>query len=104
MYPSWLCPQNFCDFDHFLQLVGWGGMGKLGRKRDNDRGIIFYACIYIRPDGSIAPTEYTHAVDQASALEQFGPLVAANRGRILAVAPAIDPHVAGGAENPGIIL
>lgn len=99
LYPSWLCPQTFCDLDHFVLLQGWNGMGALGRKRDNERGVIFYACIPLDRRGHIAPTEYTHATSRDEAIAQFAPLMRANGWTIFEVAPAIDPHVAG--ADPG---
>jgi hypothetical protein len=106
LFPSFLCPKTYCDFDHYVQLLSWAGLGKLGRKKDNKNGTIFYAMVWAKerffPDGSkrfaIMPTEYTHAVDQKTAAASFEPVVQVEntpqfRARMIAVAPAIDSHV-----------
>jgi len=107
-FPSFLCPRSYCDFDHWIRLEAWQGMGKLGRKRDNDRGVVFYSMQWAKqarmPDGTIRwklqPSEYTHAVDWKSAQAAFEPFIAAEsarglRAKVIAIAPAIDPHVGG---------
>jgi hypothetical protein len=84
-------------------------MGALGRKKDNARGVIFYCMVWAArgKDGLLTrmPNEYTHAVSQDEARRAFTGLLRATPGSVvLGIAPAIDPHVAGGAENPGIIV
>ena len=112
LFPSFLCPQAYCDLDHYVVLSGWVSMGKLGRPRDNARGIVLYAMCWVKEkrmaDGSVRfalmPTEYTHAVSRATAIASWEPFIAAEsargvRAKMIEVAPAIDPHV-GGFDDP----
>jgi hypothetical protein len=111
LYPSFFCPQTFCTFDHYVMLVGWSGMGRLGRKRDNERGVILYCMIWAKlvlyknqPVWAMQPPEYTHAVSQSAAQESWGPLLRKESGKLIGVAPAIDPHVSGDGDPNQSIL
>lgn len=111
LYPSVLCPQDKCDFDRYVLLQGWTGMGKLGRKKDNERGLILYCLVWqkfvngpLGPGWYIQPFEYTHAVSQESAKQAWDSMLQIERGRIVGIAPSYDPHVAGGDDPRRSIL
>ena len=112
IYPSVLCPNVECDFDRYVLLQGYNGMGRFGRKRDNALGVIFYVMIWKKRvrgnDGKlewqIQPCEYTHAVDVASARRTWEPLLQTERGEVIGIAPSIDPHVSGDGDPADSIL
>jgi len=111
IYPSVLCENMACDFDHYVLLQGWKTMGRFGRKRDNERGLIFYCLAwakYVRENGvaywKIQPFEYCHATSQEHARETWTGLMLAEKGRIIGIAPSIDPHVSGDGDPRESIL
>jgi hypothetical protein len=112
LYPSVLCPNDKCDFDRYCLLQGWRGMGKLGRKKDNERGIILYCLAWQKwmrgPTGVwswyLQPFEYCHAVDLRAAQITWEAFIQHEKGRVVGIAPSLDPHVSGDGDPAHSIL
>ncbi len=107
VYPSLLCPNPHCTFDHYVLLQGWSTMGKLGRKSDNEKGVILYCMIWVKRlftrDGTeywkSQPPQYTHAASREAARMTWEPLITADNGRIIEIAPVIDNRITGDATE-----
>lgn len=112
LYPSVMCKSATCDFDHYVLLLGYNALGRFGRKRDNALGVIFYAMMWEKPvvnqDGKMIwqmqPCEYTHATDEAEARRTWRGLIEQEGGRIVGIAPSLDPHVSGDADPSTSVL
>jgi hypothetical protein len=112
LFPSVLCEKDSCSFDRYVCLKGWTTMGRLGRKKDNLRGVIFYSMAWRKwnpkgqfgPGWYLQPFEYTHAVSQEEAMKTFQPILDYEKGMLVGVAPSIDPHVSGDGDAKDSIL
>ena len=114
VYPTILCPNLACTFDRYALLQGWSGMGRFGRKKDNARGIILYCMAWRKwmngPAGwghYLQPFEYCDAVSYESARLTWSLIIdkiKADKGIVVGIAPALDPHVSGDGDPRDSIL